>query len=123
MPEIGAFIYALRDPRNNEVRYVGQTKYEKKRYKQHIQGFDEDNIPKQRWIDELKELGLLPIYEVQESGVAWSSRFEREAYWINHYLDLGHRLTNQPKSKGPQQRQREAYEYKQEKLHRLLEEM
>jgi hypothetical protein len=123
MGELGAFIYALVDPRTKEVRYVGQSKYQETRYKQHIHSFDADNIPKQRWIDELKELGLLPVYQVLEAGVIWSSRFKREAYWINYYLDLGHNLTNQPRSKSSQTREREAYEYKQEKLYKLLEDM
>jgi hypothetical protein len=118
-----SFIYALTDPRTDEVRYVGQTKYQQKRYKQHIQGFDEDNIPKQRWVDELKAVGLLPTYSILEENVEWDSRFKRETHWINHYLSSGHRLTNQPADKGPQAREREAYEYKQEKLHKLLEEM
>lgn len=123
MPMIGAFIYALIDPRDNEIRYIGQSKYQATRYKQHVSSFDEENIAKQRWIDELKEAGLLPLYAVLEEDVEWSSRFKRENYWINHCLSLGDRLTNQPEYKSPQQRQREAYEYKQEKLHKLLEDM
>jgi hypothetical protein len=116
-------IYAMIDPRTNEVKYIGQSKYQHMRYKHHTHRTDEENTLKQRWIDELKAIGLLPVYSILESDVAWTSRLERESHWVNHYLSRGHRLTNQLGRPCLQKQRREAYDYKQEKLMKLLEDM
>lgn len=87
------FIYALIDPRNNEVRYIGQTKNRTIRYKQHKQDQDE-NAAKHEWIAEIKSLGLEPGYTILEE-VDWDQRLKREKHWIQHHQSLGATLTNQ----------------------------
>jgi hypothetical protein len=89
-----AFICGLVDPRTDEVRYIGQTKYQYRRYEQHIKNLDKKNVEKQEWIAELKGVGLLPTRVILESDVEWEKRFEREKYWIRHYREQGLSLTN-----------------------------
>lgn len=85
-------IYVLKDPKTDEIRYVGKTKRDiNKRLTQHI--FDKRETQKYFWILQLKNEGLKPIIEVIEfcTDNDWS---EREIYWIQHYKDLNCNLTN-----------------------------
>jgi len=85
-------IYALLDPRDDAVRYIGLTEYPDERLKQHIQG--DGNIPKRQWIRALRQLGLSPLMHTIEKVQTLSAAFEREGYWINHYLHEGAKLVN-----------------------------
>lgn len=53
-----AYIYALRDPRDGRVRYVGKSVNPKARYGKHLR--EVRSTPKCRWIEELKAEGLKP---------------------------------------------------------------
>lgn len=97
---MSAFIYALIDPRNEEIRYIGKSvnpahrfKYghmnEFKRYKSgKVKGYH-----KLYWIDELHKEGLEPrlciIEEVQDDN--WQ---EREKQFIRNCILQGCRLVN-----------------------------
>lgn len=86
------YIYALTDPRNDEVRYVGKSIDPERRYISHL--FDkETNAGKVAWIERLESRGLKPgmkiLEEADESN--WS---ERESWWIKHGLDEGWKLLN-----------------------------
>ncbi len=85
-------IYALIDPRDYGVRYIGLTVYPDERLKQHIQG--DGNILKRQWINELSQLGLSPRMQTIETVQTLSAAFEREGYWIHHYLNAGAKLVN-----------------------------
>ncbi len=85
-------IYALIDPRNNGVSYIGLTVYPEERLKQHVQG--DGNIPKRQWINELSQLGLSPLMQTIEIALTLSAAFEREGYGIHHYLNAGAKLVN-----------------------------
>jgi hypothetical protein len=113
-----AFIYALTDPRNDEVRYIGQTKYRINRYTQHKRNRD-DNAAKHEWIAELNALGLEPGCMILEE-VDWDHRFKRESQWIKHYQEQGADLTNQVVTRRPP---RDRYAEQQIALRRLMEEM
>lgn len=52
------YIYALIDPRDFEVRYIGQTKNPTKRLKQHT--LRPGSIEKVKWIGELLSVGIFP---------------------------------------------------------------
>lgn len=79
------FIYLLRDPRDERVRYVGKTNNPKKRKVTHFsQSMLAHGAAKTRWVLELRSLGLRPIFEIIETCTKETWR-ERERYWIAHY--------------------------------------
>ena len=90
-------IYVLKDPRTNEVRYVGQTKQSlKNRLVTHI--YDSINYrfnaPKCNWIRKLLSLSLFPIQELLEE-VEFKDLDKREIYWIQYYRNLlGDKILN-----------------------------
>lgn len=90
------FIYILKERNIDEVRYVGQTIDVKSRYRSHFRKNvhkNEIDNRKAKWIEHSRERGV----EIQLIAIEECSRDkanERENYWIQHYLSLGHRLTN-----------------------------
>lgn len=58
------FIYALRDPRTNAVRYVGQTIDPKVRYRHHLGGGTKST---RAWIVELRRAKLVPALEIVQT--------------------------------------------------------
>jgi hypothetical protein len=60
------YIYALVDPRDLEVRYIGKTNDPKNRLRAHIYPHNsvKDKNIKMIWTEELKALGLRPIMSV-----------------------------------------------------------
>ena len=94
-------IYALVDPRDNLVRYIGITTDTKYRYRQHSRRGYNRSIWK--WARELEHLGMFPVMhiietinrEAETSDDAFKQIVsEREAYWIGEYLRLGASLFN-----------------------------
>jgi excisionase family DNA binding protein len=90
-------IYALIDPRDNAVRYVGLSTDAYVRFYGHLNSTN-DYVQKKRWIIELRRQGLSPILQVIEtvdaSVDAQSIAHEREYHWIQEMLRLGHPLLN-----------------------------
>lgn len=86
------YIYGLRDPLTDEIRYIGKTNNIKARYSHHI-ACNDVNKHKINWILSLKELKLKPELVILEktNEQEWE---EREKYWIKHGRDNGWRLTN-----------------------------
>lgn len=82
-------IYALVDPRNNEVRYVGKAKNPKLRYASHkcVTG----NSYRANWIRSMQQCGHNPEMVILEEAVDW---VESELFWIDYLRSLGARLTN-----------------------------
>jgi hypothetical protein len=93
----GYFIYALIDPRDHVVRYIGITRNIYKRLTEHMDD-PWGNEGKKEWITERKQLGLsaeIEIFEVIEAGPdARKVATEREEYWIQEYLRSGAPLLN-----------------------------
>lgn len=86
------YIYALCDPRDNAIRYVGKTDNPGRRYQMHLKS--KEHCHRVHWIQALLKIGLKPAMTIIEripSGQNWESR---ERYWIKHYRDTGCNLTN-----------------------------
>src|SRR5258708_24824868 len=97
--EVDYYIYLLRDPRDNRVRYVGRTKNPKRRYSSHLhEKYDGSYIHARRdWIGELRLMNLRPQMEITETvfaPIAEALVIEREFRWIFHFFQQGAHLTN-----------------------------
>lgn len=86
-------IYALIDPRDDAVRYVGISANVKRRYKQHAFHHSK-NTKKDAWTQELRDQGLQPLLSIIETVCGSVYASQREQYWIRHYLQQGAALTN-----------------------------
>jgi len=90
-------IYALIDPRNGELRYIGKTvRTAHRRLRRHLARcyLDEAHTHKNRWLRKLLSLGLEPSIEVLERC---RSEVELSAAEIRHIAEHqahGARLTN-----------------------------
>lgn len=86
------YIYTLKDPINNGIRYVGQTNNLKRRLARHITNSKNltDNRHISNWIRSLNNLIIMDVIEVCDYLV----RNEREKYWINYYKEKGFNLCN-----------------------------
>jgi hypothetical protein len=85
-------IYALTDPRNGEIRYIGKANNPSARILQHLEDKG-TNYKKEEWIDELLANGMLPeIITLETTDLDhWK---EREIYWIEYGRRQGWNLTN-----------------------------
>ncbi len=92
--------YILKDPRNDEIRYVGRTKNDlKTRLNGHIN--KQGSLGhKFYWIKQLKEIGLKPIIEeidsveIEDNDEGWLYAYDIEKYWISQFITWGFKLTN-----------------------------
>lgn len=88
-------IYLLKDPRTNEIRYVGKTKNSltKRLYEHFTIRNLESNNHKNNWFKVLLKLNLRPIIELIEitNKTNW---IEQERYWIKYHKEIGCKLTN-----------------------------
>lgn len=88
-------IYALVDPRSNEVRYVGwttNTLYV--RLRRHIcDSVRKRCTYKDRWVASLIDIGVRPLIEVLETG-SGKGHGEAEKRWISYFKNSGAKLTN-----------------------------
>lgn len=75
------FLYVLKDPRDNIVKYVGITKDPRKRFKSHICDLRAVNR-KNNWIKRLKWLNLLPIMEVIADNLSLEEAERQETLLI-----------------------------------------
>lgn len=93
-PKTDSFIYGLLDPRNGELRYIGQTTKGKRRFR-NLYAKHELNrkTHKMSWLKNLKTQGLKPdiliLEEVEEALLS-----EVEIFYIAYFKSLGCRLTN-----------------------------
>lgn len=87
------FIYALIDPRDNAIRYIGKANDPQHRFQVHIRSCEKEATHKGRWIKGLKLLNLAPLLKIVEE-IPFDRWKEREAYWIQYYHSQGAPLTN-----------------------------
>lgn len=89
------YIYVLKDPISNEIRYVGKSNNPENRLKRHLSDYSliESWTSKNKWLLNLKSNNLLPLMEVIDSAEL-ENIDELEIKWIKHYRELGLKLTN-----------------------------
>ena len=87
------YVYALIDPRDRTIRYIGMSRQPKLRliehrhFKQHRQRHD--------WIAELQQQQLEPIIHIiEEVHDTRRYAYTRETYWIHQYAAQGAPLLN-----------------------------
>ena len=93
----GYEIYALVDPRDSFVHYVGLSISANLRFISHLNG-NGGNEQEKRWITELQREGLTPTLQILETIEAGSNAYalacEEELYWIREMARQGHPLLN-----------------------------
>jgi hypothetical protein len=86
------YIYALKDPRDGQIRYVGKTdRKPEQRLKRHLSDPSQEMEP---WVSNLRGEGLIPLLEVLEEipkPYDWSIA---EIWWIKEGLKRGWNLLN-----------------------------
>lgn len=88
------YIYVLKDPRDQSIRYVGQTINYEKRLEEHVRDYRRAyRGGKPEWMLELRQAGLRPVMEVIEECEPWMV-FDRERFWIEEMRSRGCNLTN-----------------------------
>ena len=88
-------IYALCDPRDGDVRYIGKAVDPAKRLRQHLSSFQLSYYRSQKvsWIKSLLDAGVKPTLTVLEV-VPPDEANAAECRWIEKALNMGARLTN-----------------------------
>lgn len=92
MRELTYTVYALIDPRDNNIRYIGITYDPDRRLKEHLS--NDSNVLKRNWVNELRQFGLTPRMHLLETGLSLSLALEREHFLIQHYFNEGRDLVN-----------------------------
>ena len=87
------YIYALKDPRDYQIKYIGKTVDIDRRRKEHSQIHRNKKSRKNSWIAHLVKNSMQPIMEILEECEE-SKWIEREKYWIRYYKELGFDLKN-----------------------------
>lgn len=90
-----AFIYALTDPGDGRIRYVGKTVNPRTRYNSHLRNEDETTYklnPLHNWVKKLKERGKAPNMVILEEVDGDWQTVERK--WIAQLIAEGNELLN-----------------------------
>ncbi len=91
------YIYALIDPRNDQIAYIGMTSRSlQERWRGHLKQSElKTQTKKSRWLNKLNELGLLEEVQIIEIERTTDDKWaERERYWISYYRNLNPELKN-----------------------------
>lgn len=86
------FLYTLRCPKTNIVKYVGITKDPVGRYRKHLN--PRSTTLKNNWIKSLKNKGLKPLMVISDSSDTRDGINKKEIYWIIKYREWGFELKN-----------------------------
>lgn len=88
-------IYALIDPRDGLVYYVGQTTRPDMRKISPLRGSKDDRNPKSKWVEELKAAGVMPVMEIVDSiNGTLEDAISKEQQWILKHFESGSPLRN-----------------------------
>lgn len=88
-------VYALKDPRTQEIRYIGKSTSGMRRALQHKDSSSLKKIShKNNWIKSLLDLGLMYKIEILQECLSNDEALQQEVYWIKLYKEMGANLTN-----------------------------
>src|SRR5689334_1872754 len=87
-------VYALTDPRDNQVRYIGQSSKPLARFTQHLQLQMNVKDKKNDWLRELLRADLVPTISLLDEAQTAQEARRLEAHWILHHLTQGCDLLN-----------------------------
>src|SRR6266568_4337485 len=94
-------VYALLDPRDDSIKYVGLTINPERRLARHISSRTSATPEKRTWHEELIALNITPILLPLETGMFCEMEArERESFWIKELLEAGSELFNSPSTNG-----------------------
>ena len=86
------FIYALVNPRNNHVRYIGKANDPNKRLKEHLRLMGK-NPWFNRWLSQLIDIDIKPIIRlIMEIPKSEWGKWEK--HWITSFRWAGEKITN-----------------------------
>lgn len=90
-------VYALIDPRNGDIKYIGITTNPEERQRAHSSIFRplSGNSKKVDWIEELRQAKLKPIFKPIDQADTNLEARAIERYWILYYRRWGINLLNQ----------------------------
>ena len=91
-------VYALTDPRNESICYIGMSRNVWRRYAMHLLMPGKTTPAKNAWIEELKKIDLAPLLKILETIETMEEAGKQETYWIRHYLSLNAPLVNMAKT-------------------------
>lgn len=86
-------IYSLRDPRTDEIRYIGKSTSGLQRPLVHFKHSHNKKV--NDWMTELRNENLIPHIDILEELSEWKYLHIREAYWISLYVSAGCKLLNE----------------------------
>ena len=86
-------VYALRDPRDDAIRYIGITNNLLERFNQHLR-LNGPNTRKHDWLREILDVHMLPAMVTLEVVDATVDARKRETAWIRVYQESGADLLN-----------------------------
>lgn len=93
------YIYSLKNPENNEIKYIGQTDNIRRRFNDHLRkslnpNDSEYETYKSRWIRKLLNEGVNPVLDIIEECDTIEISNNREKFWIEKMTEMGVKLTN-----------------------------
>lgn len=99
--EAGGLVYALVDPRDHSIFYVGLTRDLEARKRMHFAGGHSVSGEK---IKVIRRNGLVPLVVVLEADIAEARLRSAEAFWIEIFRQRGAPLLNVPSDSGERRR-------------------
>lgn len=93
-PDSNSCIYALIDPRDNKIKYIGLTTTGFSRIATHYNAKKKENTRKVNWVNKLKSLNLCFTVEYLQYCNSVEELKTAEKYWIKYYKSIGVDLLN-----------------------------
>lgn len=87
------FIYALSDPRDNKIRYIGKANNPETRYRNHYNSSRDKNTHKRNWINSIRKDGFRPELLILDE-VPKNEWHYWEKFYINLFKTWGFNLVN-----------------------------